>query len=242
MGFNSQTFWAPRLGAHGLWKHLVTPYLLTHSVRRPRMFVDLGCGIGEFIFAIHSETLCNGSRYVGLDTSPTAIEVASLRATLLDGQKSRPEFSFRVSDINDLKERSIKCHGMDVVVYCVSALNKISNLRDDYYNMLLSALAEPRNVDIIHVETTGWQASFDQDLRDFYLGLGPMVQGSLAISSTIDNQRKSVMARGGNVNLMGEVKHAQMSGRVRIVNVFFNYFMPNPGAAYSIIHLKLNRD
>ncbi len=49
------------------------------------------------------------------------------------------------------------------------------------------------------------------------------------------------MAHGGNANLMGVVKRAQMSGRIRIVNVFFNYFMPNPGAAYSIIHLKLNR-
>lgn len=239
MGFNSKTFWAPRLGAHGIWKHLITPYLMNHTFRRPRMFVDLGCGVGEFVFSIHSEMLCENSKYVGLDNSSTAIEVARLRATLLNGEERRPEFSFRVTDINDLGKNSIQCHGMDVVLYTVSALNKISNIRKDYYDMILSALVDSGSVNIIHVETSGWQVCLNPSLRDFYVGLGSAVQGSLDISAVVENQQKSVIERGGNVNLMDVVKRAQTSGRAKIVNVFMNYFMPNPGASYSITHLKL---
>jgi SAM-dependent methyltransferase len=238
--FDLEPFWFPKIAHQHFWRTFATSFIVNHAYQSPRVFLDLGCGVGEILFNVHDNTLQHASRYVGIDNSATAIECASLRAGLLDGEAETPDFAFGLGDIHDLEPASLECGGRDVVVFSVSGVNKIKHIRDDYFDMQAAVLVDAGSVDFIHIETTGWQIYQDEGLAGFYAGLGATVQGlDLTEAPRFEAQGQWHVDNGGNLNLMSVIMNAARSGRVGIQNIFMNYFSPNPRSPYSVIHLKL---
>ena len=94
-------------------------------------------------------------------------------------------------------------------------------------------------VEIIHVETTGWQLSQTQALGRFFSELGDRVQGfDTAHAPKLEKQAAKNMAMGANVNLMQVIAEAHRTGQVQVRNLFMNTFTPSSIEPYSVIHLE----
>jgi hypothetical protein len=106
---------------------------------------------------------------------------------------------------------------------------------------LRQSLKDSGKVDLIFVETVGWQIYWDEELTDYFSHPDIKIHGfdPGQADRFLDQKTKNQNARS-NSNLMKIIANAARNKEITISNIFLNYFSANPKETYSAIHLRLN--
>ena len=198
---------------------------MNYNYHKPRTFIDLGCGIGTTLFELYADTLDDRSRYYGLERSAVGLECAQELVKLLGAETQTPFFHFFNRDILEIDQSMFDCVGQDSVIFSISSLNKVEMLPESFFSILKSSLINSARVDIVLIETVGWQIYLESELVEFYGNLGRKIQGfDPADSARFQQQKIKNQSARSNSNLMKIIAHAVESNEISICNIFLNYF------------------
>ena len=87
---DDKRFWCAETGWEDFWTSFCLSVVLGHDRRAPRAYVDLGCGIGKFLFSIFARTLDTDIRLHGIDYSRVGLDCARAVFSLLKNSEIRP--------------------------------------------------------------------------------------------------------------------------------------------------------
>jgi SAM-dependent methyltransferase len=223
------------------WTDYCLSFILWHDLHKPRVYIELGSGVGTFLHQIHARTLIDESRYFGIERSSAGVECANEVFSLLDGERDRPTCSVIQGDIQDVPEAQFDCGGLDVVIFSVSVVNKIANLLPAFYDNVRKSLLNPGKIEILHFETTGWQLYFDPELQKTYSQICPSAHGfNPAEAQRFEAQRDKNIAVKANTDFMSVVAQSHLAGKIRLRNVFCNGLSHNPIDPYTVLRLTMN--
>jgi len=238
--FGGQHYYIPETGNRMHWMGFILANVAFGNYEKPKTYIELGSGIGENLFDIHALSLNDDNRYYGADYSENAVESADAVFSLLTSEKTYPFWKFIHSNISDLPIGVFDAGGQDVVILTVSVINKIPELSEDFFNKVKSWIVNARKIEMIMIESVGWQIYMDKGLLGKYKALGERFQNNDSLDlKTIEGQRAKNLNQGSNTNFMNILMESHHRTEVGIKFVMMNTFSHHPYEPYSVFRVQI---